>query len=388
MMPLVGKVQRVLLVADLEDWVLGELARQLARRLPATVCVTSMVSHAPGFARSYRAEQRRHDLVHFLSPWDFFEWAPYTRLPCVVTLWHMIDWQPFDAHAGRIDMLLVGSRQWRERLAEHLPPGTPVDRMPYGLDTDRFRRDADARPRFLAESGLPADTTVIGFTGSAWSDEFARKGLERLWDCAEAIAARGLARFVVRLAGRGWRTELVPARLRAHVHVDGFIPSEDLPCFYSSLDLYLCPSRAEGVPYPVLESMSCEAVVLSTPVGVVPELLVNAVNGFMLEHERLVGDFLTAFDRLRGDPARCREIGAAARQGVIGRFDWQRAVDLSPCERAYAEARARFDRRPRADRARFAIGGSVGLLLRPARVRLRLGARLATLRSGGGESRR
>jgi glycosyltransferase involved in cell wall biosynthesis len=232
---------------------------------------------------------------------------------------------------------------------------------------------------------LPADTLVIGFAGSAWSNECARKGLDRLWDCLRALDAGD--RFVLRLAGRGWNRDDLPGPLRSRVVLDGFIPVGDLPDFYSSLDVYLCTSRAEGVPYPVLESMSCEVAVVSTPVGVVPEIIVDGVNGFLLRHEAVVADFLHALARLRADPGLGEAVAAAARRAVVERFDWQRTVDLSACGRAYADALERFAGRSPVERARIAAGGSLGLLLRPLRVRARLRSRLGRLLASDGESR-
>jgi glycosyltransferase involved in cell wall biosynthesis len=49
----------------------------------------------------------------------------------------------------------------------------------------------------------------------------------------------------------------------------------------------VCTSRQEGVPYPVLEAMSCECVVLSTEVGIVPEIFDDGVNGFLLRESHL-----------------------------------------------------------------------------------------------------
>src|ERR687887_1026424 len=100
---------RVLLVCDLEDWILGEIARHLARLLADRMQVTVIVSHANGFRSAFDDLQRSHDVVHFLSPWDLFAWSNRTWLPCVVTLWHILDWGAFDAYVSRIDALYVGS---------------------------------------------------------------------------------------------------------------------------------------------------------------------------------------------------------------------------------------------------------------------------------------
>lgn len=51
-----------------------------------------------------------------------------------------------------------------------------------------------------------------------------------------------------------------------------YIPFEKMPDYYNSLDLYVCASKTEGTPAPILEAMACGVPVISTNVGVVDEL--------------------------------------------------------------------------------------------------------------------
>jgi hypothetical protein len=50
------------------------------------------------------------------------------------------------------------------------------------------------------------------------------------------------------------------------------LPPSDMPAWYRSIDVYVCASRLEGTPLPILEAMSAENVVISTCVGVLPEI--------------------------------------------------------------------------------------------------------------------
>lgn len=52
---------------------------------------------------------------------------------------------------------------------------------------------------------------------------------------------------------------------------EGYIPHDKMPDYYNSIDLYVCASKEEGTPNPVLESMACGIPVISTNVGIVPE---------------------------------------------------------------------------------------------------------------------
>src|SRR5690606_29147813 len=38
---------------------------------------------------------------------------------------------------------------------------------------------------------------------------------------------------------------------------DAFIPHDEMPNYYAQIDVYVCPSKIEGTPNPILESMAC-----------------------------------------------------------------------------------------------------------------------------------
>ena len=50
------------------------------------------------------------------------------------------------------------------------------------------------------------------------------------------------------------------------------IAHEDMPEYYNGIDIYVCTSRTEGTPNTVLEAMACGVPVISTDVGIVPEV--------------------------------------------------------------------------------------------------------------------
>lgn len=49
--------------------------------------------------------------------------------------------------------------------------------------------------------------------------------------------------------------------------------SDEMPEYYSNIDICICMSIMEGTPLPLLEAMSCGVPVITTDVGVVPEAL-------------------------------------------------------------------------------------------------------------------
>ncbi|HGU2189408.1 TPA: glycosyltransferase, partial [Escherichia coli] len=71
---------------------------------------------------------------------------------------------------------------------------------------------------------------------------------------------------VEQLQSEGLNIELVLADRQL-----GFIPHDEMVKYYSQIDVYVCPSKIEGTPNPVLESMACGVPVISTDVGVVKD---------------------------------------------------------------------------------------------------------------------
>lgn len=57
---------------------------------------------------------------------------------------------------------------------------------------------------------------------------------------------------VEQLQSEGLNIELVLADRQL-----GFIPHDEMVKYYSQIDVYVCPSKIEGTPNPVLESMAC-----------------------------------------------------------------------------------------------------------------------------------
>ncbi len=67
------------------------------------------------------------------------------------------------------------------------------------------------------------------------------------------------------------------------VEVVGEKLSYEMRSFYSAADIYVLPTYAEGLPYAILEAMSCGLPIISTNVGALPEVIEEGVNGFLIE---------------------------------------------------------------------------------------------------------
>lgn len=64
---------------------------------------------------------------------------------------------------------------------------------------------------------------------------------------------------------------------------NGMIPHNEMVNYYSKIDVYICTSKNEGTPNPVLESMACGVPIITTDVGIVKEVFGKQQKEFILE---------------------------------------------------------------------------------------------------------
>lgn len=64
-----------------------------------------------------------------------------------------------------------------------------------------------------------------------------------------------------------------------------FLKLDQMSQFYQQGDVWLCVSHTEGNPLGAFEAGACGLTVISTKVGVIPELIKDGVNGYIIENE-------------------------------------------------------------------------------------------------------
>jgi glycosyltransferase involved in cell wall biosynthesis len=61
-----------------------------------------------------------------------------------------------------------------------------------------------------------------------------------------------------------------------------WIPHEEMPRYLNRLRFVVMPSKSEGVPNLALEAMACGTIILATPIGGIPDLIIDGSNGFII----------------------------------------------------------------------------------------------------------
>ena len=189
-----------------------------------------------------------------------------------------------------------------ERRIEVIPDGTEI---PGVLPTPEMR--AQARRRW----GFAAEDFVVGHVGSFTEEKGQDVAIAAMTPIVEKPPHARLM-----LAGDGPRRAALEAARKASSARDAIRllgRVEDLTEFFAALDLYLMPSRAEGLGSSALLAMAHGLPVVASRVGGLPEVVNEGETGWLVPPESppaLAEAIVTA----ASDRARLAQFGARARQ--------------------------------------------------------------------------
>ena len=235
----------------------------------------------------------------------------------------------------RVDVFVAASQGIQTML---LDDGVPADRIVTvhdGLNVGLIDKHApvDVHKTYWLPHGAP----VVGTVGRLTP----QKGTRHLVAAAARVVPQVPdTRFLV--LGQGDLRESLERQvkdlgLERHVLLTGF--QEDVWGVMRSLDVFVMSSVAESPGGTILEAMACGCPVVATRVGGIAESVLDEETGLLVP-PRDEPALAAAIVRLLGDPALCRDLGAAARRRVETTFSVEEMV------RELVEVYERFRARP------------------------------------------
>lgn len=183
--------------------------------------------------------------------------------------------------------------------------------IPYGIDTQLFAPDPDARLRLRQSLGLSPDDLVVGMVGDIIP--LKRQGL--LLQALQAEFPQVTCLFIGSPRAGEPESEAYAQELQRaagpRVHFLG--RRRDIPALLNALDLLVVASTSETGPLVLMEALASGTPVISTPVGIAPQLL-SADALFPVDD--LTG-LRTALARWLADPARRAATGRSGRTRIV-----------------------------------------------------------------------
>ena len=225
----------------------------------------------------------------------------------------------------RLHRIVAVSQEIRRELASHGFGSDRIVDIPNGVDAVRFAPPADPEAARCA-AGLGPDTVL--FLGRLDP----QKGLDVALEAwAEVVRRRPGARLAVAGEGpSGAALQGQAARLGLGDAVRFLGVSETPETLLQGSEVFLLPSRSEGMSNALLEAMATGLPCVATRIGGNGELLRHGENGLLIPP----GDAGALAETLLGllqDPALRRRLGSAARRDVLERYAMDRVA------RAYCE---------------------------------------------------
>ncbi len=205
--------------------------------------------------------------------------------------------------------VVVLSPSWRPALTQIAP-------------RSQERIVALANPVDCASIQPPADPVTRSSTQVLFLGDFSvRKGVRDLLLAAPAVLAyHPAARFVVCGGNPPADVQALAGPSGEAVAFPGFVRGPEKLRLLQQAALLVLPSYAEGVPIAVLEGMAAGLPVVTTPVGGVPDVFADGINGFLVSP----GDppaLAQAIERLLDDPALRQAMGNANRRRALEDFN-------------------------------------------------------------------
>jgi glycosyltransferase involved in cell wall biosynthesis len=258
-------------------------------------------------------------IVHTYHGFPFHEFQSRARRGAYVAI---------ERRLGRITdvALCVGTGVAVEAIRRGLVAPERVRTIGVAVDTASAEAWSGARDRARRALGVPADATVIGSVGrltyqKAPEDFLAairalsRPGVVGVWIGDGELAGRigRLARQAGSPAAGGG-----PASSAPRVVLAGERP--DVPELLPAFDVFLLPSRYEGLPTAVVEAMACGIPVVATAVNAVSDVVVPGETGLLVPPGRpdLMAD---AVRYLLDRPTAAARMAETARARLGSRFD-------------------------------------------------------------------
>ena len=168
-------------------------------------------------------------------------------------------------------------------------PDNKIVVIPLGVDTNIFKLDKQSGIK-----DLPTDSIVIGSfqkDGNGWEDGDSPKlikGPDIFCEAVKRLSERYNIFVLLTGPSRGYVKNRLD-KMKIQYRHDYLENVNSLVNYYNSIDLYIITSREEGGPKALLESFACGVPLVSTKVGMAPELIDHNENGYLVDLEDVEG---------------------------------------------------------------------------------------------------
>lgn len=185
------------------------------------------------------------------------------------------------------DSVVVLSQSWKKFFSS-LVSHHKITIIPNGVNLMDFNQKTTIEDEFQ----FPKTSIIVSFLGTLSRD----KGVNDILK-AIPLVIKNQKNCVFVFAGRIEQDIYNPSKImdiKDHVFFLGEIFGVKKIKLLLATDIFLLPSYVEGLPIVLLEAMAASLPIISTPVGAIPELVMEGINGFLIDP----GDYNALAERI------------------------------------------------------------------------------------------
>jgi glycosyltransferase involved in cell wall biosynthesis len=217
--------------------------------------------------------------------------------------------------------VVIPSDNYRDFVIEE--EGAPPQKISiiYNFIQDGNYQNPISREELFKELGLSLEKRLIGCAGRLTH----QKGYDVL---IKALSEVKLQDFFVFIAGVGEEEENLRdladrLRISSRIYWAGY--RRDLPRALGALDLFVQPSRYEGMPIAVLEAMASGCPIVATAVDGTKELIEDGVHGWLVPPDD-PSALASTIERAINNPQLAKTMGINARERVSRHFSYEAMI--------------------------------------------------------------
>lgn len=159
-------------------------------------------------------------------------------------------------------------------------PANRILAISNGIDLGRFQNDGPSKTMVRAKWNIPSDTLLLALIGRLHP----QKGHDDLIEVLARLRDEKI-KFCCLFVGSGDLRQALKIKIKNHNLETSIILAgqrNDIPLILRALDIFVMPSRWEGLPIALLEAMACACPVVASAVGGIPSVIQDGINGLLV----------------------------------------------------------------------------------------------------------
>ena len=223
----------------------------------------------------------------------------------------------------RADRIIAVSQFTKQDIMDAFAiPDSRIEVIYHGVHPEDYVFPEEAKVKIRSTLGINSQPMILFVGGLA-----PRKGVDILLRALPQVLREMEVKLV--LAGSGNQRDYQQLAQALGISDKaiflGRVPDNTLRLLYSSCDLFVLPSRLEGLGIVILEAMAAGKPIVATNVGGIPELIESGQNGILVEADE-EGKLASTIVNVLSDNSLARVIGENNIQKVREHYSWEVAA--------------------------------------------------------------